>query len=727
MTTVASATPAANRVPKALGTGKLAAGWLTAAVILSDLGLGAGVAGDLLYGSGANTLARLGIGPAGQLLVAGASAPAWSGTGLTYASNVLTVAGSVPGTPAAGQVFVGGGAIKAGGVITGASVNTTGSATNTFAGIVDATEAVRIDRASGNPYLAFRRATVTAGFVRCTAADTIVIESSAAAAICTFTPTGITCTSDITANSRKFGVAAFSTATAITSASTTQSYVEFKTTTPSVLGYMGFGSVANLFVVLDSSGSPAANFAIGTTALVGSERLRVAGGSAPGTPGSTDVLIGAGQIRTGAGISTTTLTASSQTIDRIPFASTGGLQIDSAGLSFPVAGTARALAIDQTYTDTSGSIAAVSVASRANPGSASTAQIAGLAFTAQSSASATGNLTGATYAIAGVTGTANHFGSGTANVVAGGVFAATQRSGSGIVASLIGLRTQLSNTSATIAVTLATGLEVAAPTDSGGHYGTYKGINIAATAVGTTNCIGIDIGAMTGTGAYAIRTSGGKVEYGDLVSVTGESSLGASGLPITFGRTGSIGTLYVGDATGRTFQIVARAASVNYVYMSILDSVNAISFPMTTDATTTSDGSARFAGGISVASSKSIIGGGKILSLGATHGIGYGTGAGGTVTQITSRTTGVTLNKVTGRIALFTAAGSATPTTFTVTCSACSETDTVIVTDWSGAANTYIWKAKAANGSFDITFWTTGGTTSDAPGIHFNIIKGAIS
>jgi hypothetical protein len=114
-----------------------------------------------------------------------------------------------------------------------------------------------------------------------------------------------------------------------------------------------------------------------------------------------------------------------------------------------------------------------------------------------------------------------------------------------------------------------------------------------------------------------------------------------------------------------------------------------------------------------------------LLSSSATGGIGYATGAGGTVTQATSRTTGVTLNKVSGAITMFTAAGSATPASFTVTNSTVAATDTVILNIKSGATNTYFYFVTAvAAGSFVVTFWTTGGTASDTPVINFNVIKG---
>ena len=117
---------------------------------------------------------------------------------------------------------------------------------------------------------------------------------------------------------------------------------------------------------------------------------------------------------------------------------------------------------------------------------------------------------------------------------------------------------------------------------------------------------------------------------------------------------------------------------------------------------------------------------GNVLVMSAA-GLGYGAGAGagGTVTQATSRTTGVTLSKPTGAITLFTAAGSATPATFTVTNTLVAATDTINVSVKSGT-NVYIATVSAvAAGSFNITFWTTGGTASDNPVFNFALIKGA--
>jgi len=99
--------------------------------------------------------------------------------------------------------------------------------------------------------------------------------------------------------------------------------------------------------------------------------------------------------------------------------------------------------------------------------------------------------------------------------------------------------------------------------------------------------------------------------------------------------------------------------------------------------------------------------------------------AGGAVTQVTSRTTGVTLSKTTGAITMFTAAGSATPASFTVTNTTVVATDVIVLNIKSGASNTYVLSVTTvAAGSFNITFYTTGGTASDTPIINFAVIKG---
>lgn len=95
----------------------------------------------------------------------------------------------------------------------------------------------------------------------------------------------------------------------------------------------------------------------------------------------------------------------------------------------------------------------------------------------------------------------------------------------------------------------------------------------------------------------------------------------------------------------------------------------------------------------------------------------------GTVTQTTSRTTGVTLNTQTGDITLVSAAGSTSYQTFTVNCLAVGAKDVVIVNQVSGT-DKYITKITSiAAGVFGITFATTGGLTVEQPVFRYTVLK----
>lgn len=113
---------------------------------------------------------------------------------------------------------------------------------------------------------------------------------------------------------------------------------------------------------------------------------------------------------------------------------------------------------------------------------------------------------------------------------------------------------------------------------------------------------------------------------------------------------------------------------------------------------------------------------GGVLVFGA-GGLGYTTGSGGTVTQATSRTTGVTLNKTNGAITLVSVAGSTSYQSFTVTNSMISATDTIIINQKSGTDKYIVLITAVAAGSFTITFATTGGTTTEQPVFNFSVIK----
>jgi hypothetical protein len=117
-----------------------------------------------------------------------------------------------------------------------------------------------------------------------------------------------------------------------------------------------------------------------------------------------------------------------------------------------------------------------------------------------------------------------------------------------------------------------------------------------------------------------------------------------------------------------------------------------------------------------------------VLASGPAGGLGYMTGltVGGTVTQATSRTTAVTLNKLAGDITLFTATGVATKTVFTVNNSLFAAVDQVILNQKSGSDKYTLDVTNKAAGAFNITF-TTDGTASEVVVISFMVLKSANS
>ena len=148
-------------------------------------------------------------------------------------------------------------------------------------------------------------------------------------------------------------------------------------------------------------------------------------------------------------------------------------------------------------------------------------------------------------------------------------------------------------------------------------------------------------------------------------------------------------------------------------------------FGYTTASTSPTTGALINPGGLGNAGA--IFGGDKIVSVAPTAGIGYATGSGGGITQATSKSTGVTLNKVSGAITMNGAALAAGATVgFTMTNSTISATDVVLVSIRSGGtANSYhIQTSATANGScvFELRN-TSGGSLSEALVINFVVIK----
>lgn len=109
---------------------------------------------------------------------------------------------------------------------------------------------------------------------------------------------------------------------------------------------------------------------------------------------------------------------------------------------------------------------------------------------------------------------------------------------------------------------------------------------------------------------------------------------------------------------------------------------------------------------------------------------GYVAGEGGTVTQATSKSTGVTLSKKCGQITMNAAALAAdTTVTFTLTNTEVVATDIIVLNHVSGGtAGSYLLNAQAGSGSASINVRNiTGGALSEAIVIGFAIIKAVVS
>lgn len=130
---------------------------------------------------------------------------------------------------------------------------------------------------------------------------------------------------------------------------------------------------------------------------------------------------------------------------------------------------------------------------------------------------------------------------------------------------------------------------------------------------------------------------------------------------------------------------------------------------------------------LGVATGTSLAATGLIKSSSASAGVGYATGAGSTVTQLTNKSTGVTINAVCGAITMNNAAlNASTSVGFTVTNSAVAATDVVIVNISSGAtAASYVVCVDAvAGGSFKVHLRNiTAGNLSEAVVLNFAVIK----
>lgn len=118
---------------------------------------------------------------------------------------------------------------------------------------------------------------------------------------------------------------------------------------------------------------------------------------------------------------------------------------------------------------------------------------------------------------------------------------------------------------------------------------------------------------------------------------------------------------------------------------------------------------------------------GNFVVIGA-GGLGYGTGSGGSITQTTSKSTSVTLNKTNGLITMNAASLAAgTGVTFTVINNTVAATDFVGIAFRSSVANTGSYTAHVVNttgGAFDVMLVNrSGGALAEAVQLTFSVFR----
>lgn len=115
---------------------------------------------------------------------------------------------------------------------------------------------------------------------------------------------------------------------------------------------------------------------------------------------------------------------------------------------------------------------------------------------------------------------------------------------------------------------------------------------------------------------------------------------------------------------------------------------------------------------------------GSIITSSPTGALGYGAGAGGTVTQLTSKSTAVTLNKPTGKITTASDALAAGASVVFIVNNSTITSQSVAIIDWD-TSNYRVESYACVSGSFVIRITNiTGSSRSEALDLMYTIIKG---
>lgn len=266
--------------------------------------------------------------------------------------------------------------------------------------------------------------------------------------------------------------------------------------------------------------------------------------------------------------------------------------------------------------------------------------------------------------------------------------------------------------------------------------GAVSGSNLSGTNSGDQTIVLTGDVTGSGSGSFAATIGANKVTFAKFVAASAASLVGASAAgnfaELTPASARSVLGLAAIAASGSGADL--SASSVTYAKIQNVAASSLVGNP-TGSAGAPSEIS--LAGGLSFSGTTltaagaltptSMASSGAVTSSAATAGVGYATGAGGTVTQATNKSTGVTLNKACGAITMNNAALAANTTvTFTLTNSAIAANDTLVLNHGSGGtAGAYTLNAQAGAGSATVNVRNvTAGSLSEAIVIRYAIIKG---
>lgn len=259
---------------------------------------------------------------------------------------------------------------------------------------------------------------------------------------------------------------------------------------------------------------------------------------------------------------------------------------------------------------------------------------------------------------------------------------------------------------------------------------------------GTDELNTITIGGTPTAGSFTITVAGSRTTAAITWSATNATLLANVDAALEDLSIIGVGGVTTADSSlssgigAFTLTLVGKNARQDFPAMTVTSSLTGTS-PTLAIANTTPGVAGTFATAPAGALLEDVTNGELYQNISATagspnwqiKGLGFKSGSGGAVTQITSRATGVTLSKRTGKITTTAdSLAAATIATFIVTNTTVAATDTVILSKVSGDVDTFAWVNVVAAGSFSVSIYNSHASGADTTALvlNFTVVKGAI-